>query len=153
MANIFDVQTIDQALMAEMTGHAARSERKRVHLLLHAGHGDQVQRLLIFMQVGTYVRPHRHPRQWEMLVLLQGRGDLLRFRDDGQLEGHIEMGARLPVVQIPAGAWHGFVVRAPDTVVMELKPGPYQPSEFADWAPPEGDPAASDFLETIGASQ
>jgi cupin fold WbuC family metalloprotein len=151
MADILQVQTIDQALMAEMTAHAAKSERKRVHLLLHAGHGDQVQRLLIFMQVGTYVRPHCHPTQWEMLVLLQGQGDLLRFGADGRLEGRIEMGPQLPVVQIPAGAWHGFVVRAPDTVVMELKPGPYQPSEFADWAPPEGDPEASRFLETIAA--
>jgi dTDP-4-dehydrorhamnose 3,5-epimerase-like enzyme len=59
------------------------------------------------------------------------------------------MSTETPVVQIPAGTWHGFVVLEPDTVVMELKPGPYRPSEFAGWAPPEGDPSATSFLSSL----
>ena len=151
MANINDFYSVGRDVIAEMARHAIKSERKRVHLLLHAGHGDQVQRLMIFMQPGTYVRPHHHGMQWEMLILIQGRGALLRFAADGEIVGRLEMSAHTPVVQIPAGTWHGFVVLEPDTVVMELKPGPYQPSEFAAWAPSEGDAGASCYLKSIGS--
>jgi cupin fold WbuC family metalloprotein len=151
MANINKLYSVDRTVITEMARHAIKSERKRVHLLLHAGHGDQVQRLMIFMQPGTYVRPHQHPQQWEMLILIQGRGALLTFCVEGEIVGRMEMSPETPVVQIPTGTWHGFVVLEPDTVVMELKPGPYQPSEFADWAPPEGDPNAPTFLRSLGS--
>jgi cupin fold WbuC family metalloprotein len=149
MANVNDFYSVDRVVIAEMARQAAKSQRKRVHLLLHAGHGDQVQRLMIFMQLGTYVRPHEHRQQWEMLILIQGRGALLRFSAEGEIVERLEMSAEAPVVQIPADTWHGFVVLEPDTVVMELKPGPYRPSEFADWAPPEGDPDAPAFLRSL----
>jgi cupin fold WbuC family metalloprotein len=136
MSNVDEFHAVDQAKIAEMARDAAQSERKRVHLLLHAGHHDQVQRLMIVMQPGTYVRPHYHSRQWEMLILLQGRGELLRFDADGGISDRLEMSPAAPVVQIPAGTPHGFVVLAPDTAVMEVKPGPYQPTEFAGWARP-----------------
>jgi cupin fold WbuC family metalloprotein len=149
IGNMSELQTVDRTTLAEMAGEAVQSERKRVHLLLHTGHGDQVQRLIIVMQPGTYVRPHHHPEQWEMLILLQGRGELLRFGADGEIVGRSEMSASASVVQIPVGMWHGFRVIEPGTAVMEVKPGPYRPSEFAEWAPPEGDARVPDFLRRI----
>jgi cupin fold WbuC family metalloprotein len=143
-------QVVDHSTLAEMANEATRSERKRVHLLLHEGHGDQVQRLIIVTQPGTYVRPHHHPEQWEMLVLLQGRGDLLRFEANGKIASRMEMSASAPVVQIPAGMWHGFWVAEPATAIMEVKPGPYRPSEFAEWAPAEGDARFAEFLRQLG---
>jgi cupin fold WbuC family metalloprotein len=149
IGNINELQTVNRTTLAEMAGEAIQSERKRVHLLLHAGHGDQVQRLIIVLQPGTYVRPHHHPEQWEMLILLQGRGELLRFGPAGEIVGRSEMSGLAPVVQIPVGMWHGFRVIEPGTAIMEVKPGPYRPSEFADWAPPEGDARVPDFLQQI----
>jgi cupin fold WbuC family metalloprotein len=149
MRKIDGFHSISRETIAALALQAVESERKRAHLLLHAGLDDQVQRLMIVMQPGTYVRPHHHSRQWEMLILLQGRGEVLRFSEDGKLLGGIEMNAGAPVVQIPMGAWHGFVVREPDTAVMEVKPGPYQPNEFADWALPEGDPRVPAFLQSM----
>jgi cupin fold WbuC family metalloprotein len=149
MSNIDEIQAVDRKTITEMARDAVESERKRDHLLLHAGHDDQVQRLIIVMQPGTYVRPHHHSLQWEMLILLQGRGELLRFSADGEVLSRLEMSTGAPVAQIPAGAWHGFMVLEPDTAVVEVKPGPYRPTEFADWAPPEGNPSASTFLRSL----
>src|SRR5246127_1899003 len=132
MRKIDGFHSISGKIIAGMALEAAKNERKRVHLLLHSGHDDQVQRLVIAMQPGTYVRPHHHSLQWEMLILLKGGGEVLRFSEDGKLLGRIGMNGGAPVVQIPIGAWHGFVVREPDTAVMEVKPGPYRPNEFAD---------------------
>jgi cupin fold WbuC family metalloprotein len=149
MKKLGEFQVVGNATLAEMATQAVRSERKRVHLLLHDGHGDQVQRLIIVMQVGTYVRPHHHPEQWEMLVLLQGRGDLLRFDGNGQIASRSEISASAQVAQIPAGMWHSFWVAEPGTAIMEVKPGPYRPSEFAAWAPPEGDGRVAEFLRQL----
>ena len=149
MSKIDGFHSISRETIAALALQAAESERKRAHLLLHAGHDDQVQRLVIVMQPGTYVRPHHHSLQWEMLILLGGRGEVLRFGEDGKLLGRVEMSAGAPVVQIPMGAWHSFVAREADTAVMEVKPGPYRPNEFADWAPPEGDPHVPEFVRSM----
>jgi len=126
---------------------AARSPRQRSHLLLHAGPNDQVQRLLIAAQPGTYVRPHRHPQQWEMLVLQSGRADILIFDETGRLLRRANLDRATPIAEIPMAEWHGCVVREPDTVIMEIKPGPYQANEFAQWAREEGHPEAASFVQ------
>jgi cupin fold WbuC family metalloprotein len=148
-ANSDEFQFVSRSTLDEMAREATQSERKRVHLLLHAGHSDQVQRLIIVTQPDTYVRPHCHPEQWEMLILLQGRGDLLRFDPDGQIAERAGISASAPVVQIPAGVWHSFWVLEPGTAIMEAKPGPYRPSEFAAWAPPEGDVGVAEYLRRL----
>jgi len=144
-----EFQLVSGRTLDDMARDAARSERKRVHLLLHDGHVDQVQRLVIVTQPGTYVRPHCHPEQWEMLVLLRGSGELLRFDADGGIASRAGLGAEAPVAQIPVGVWHGFWVREPGTAILEVKPGPYRPSEFAEWAPAEGDARVADYLRQL----
>jgi cupin fold WbuC family metalloprotein len=146
------IHLIEARAIARMVHEAANSPRKRVHLLLHDGPHDQVQRLLIVLQPGSYVRPHHHSQQWEMLVLQQGRGMLLNFSADGQLLARDEMSTAAPVAQIPIGVWHGFIVLDAATAVMEIKPGPYRPNEFAQWAPPEGDARAPAFINWAGSA-
>jgi hypothetical protein len=65
------------------------------------------------------------------------------------MTGRVAMNADAPVVQIAAGAWHGLFVRDNGTLLFEVKPGPYRPNEFADWAPPEGDAAVAPYLESL----
>jgi cupin fold WbuC family metalloprotein len=148
-ANSDEFQIVSGSTLDQMAREATQSERKRVHLLLHEGHGDQVQRLIIVTQPETYVRPHRHPEQWEMLVLLRGSGDLLQFDADGRIVSRASMSAQTPVAQIPMGIWHGFWVAEAGTAIMEVKPGPYRPSDFAEWAPPEGDVRVPEFLRQL----
>jgi cupin fold WbuC family metalloprotein len=148
-AQIPNIQAVGDNDLADLLGKAAAGERKRSHLLLHDGHDDQVQRLAIVLERGTYVRPHQHSEQWEMLALLRGRCDVLQFDPQGQLIGRVEMSAACPIVQIPVGTWHGCYVHENSTMLLEIKPGPYRPNEFADWAPPEGDPAVPRYLASL----
>jgi cupin fold WbuC family metalloprotein len=114
---------------------------------MHDGHDDQVQRLLIAAQPGTYVRPHLHSQSWELLALLRGAGRLFRFVDNGTLAGVTEMRVgEAALAQIAPGTPHGFAVTEPDTVLMEVKPGPYRPNEFLDWTAEEGTDEAADFV-------
>jgi cupin fold WbuC family metalloprotein len=132
-----------QALCAE----AASSPRARAHALWHADHGDPVQRLVMAMQPGTYVRPHRHasPDRWETLLALRGRVALITFDDSGTVTRRVELAPAGPaqVVELPAATWHTLVALERDSVLFEFKQGPYAPQEFAAWAPAEGDVAAA----------
>jgi cupin fold WbuC family metalloprotein len=137
---------IDNARLAQLAQDAAAAARRRSHILLHADHQDQVQRLLIGLEPDSYVRPHMHSVQWEMIVLLRGRLDLLIFDPQAQLVQRLGLAAASPVAQIPPATWHSGVALQPQTLVLEVKPGPYRPNEFAEWAPPEGDTAAAAFV-------
>src|SRR5215813_5004812 len=79
------LRIVDRSAIDRLAKEANASPRRRAHLLLHSGHDDQVQRLLIALQPGSYVRPHQHSQQWEMLVLHRGRLDVLAFTPDGAL--------------------------------------------------------------------
>jgi cupin fold WbuC family metalloprotein len=144
------VQTAD---LQSLLDQAARAPRGRSHLLLHDGPDDQVQRLLIAAKPGTYVRPHRHSEQWEMLVLQSGCADILIFNEAGELLSRSRLDRTTPIVQIGMSEWHGCVVHEPDTVVMEVKPGPYRPNEFADWAPEEGHESAAHFVQWVSGAK
>ena len=146
-------QLVGSEQLARLLETAAASTRKRSHLLLHADHQDPVQRLLIGLEPESYVRAHVHSEQWEMMVLLRGRFDFLIFNPQAELVQRLAMSVASPVAQIPRGIWHSGVALAPETLVLEVKPGPYRPNEFAPWAPEEGAPASSAFVHwAAGAS-
>jgi cupin fold WbuC family metalloprotein len=65
------IQVVDHKQIEELASQAKALPRKRAHLLLHHGPADPVQRLMIVLQPNSYVRPHHHSQQWEMLVLQQ----------------------------------------------------------------------------------
>lgn len=55
-------------------------------------------------------------------------------------------------VDIEPGIFHTFLILQPDTVMYEVKPGPYSPiddKDFATWAPREGDVAVAEYLAML----
>ena len=147
-----ELQLVGAAQFSDLTRQAAAASRKRSHLLLHAGRDDQVQRLIIAAQPGTYVRPHQHGSQWEMLILQSGCMDIVTFDAAGTVLSRITLSRTSPIVQIPRLVWHTSVVREPDTIIVEIKPGPYAPNKFAGWAPEEGSERAGPFLRWVASA-
>lgn len=147
--------------MAAMTAAAATAPRGRTHATLHDDLADPVQRVVIALQPGTYVRPHRHADGvWELFCLLDGALAVLALAEDGTVERRVELrpgGDR--IVQLPPGTWHTIVALEPDTVALETKPGPYRPTtdkDFAAWAPAEGEAGAATmvcWLETAAVGE
>jgi cupin fold WbuC family metalloprotein len=132
---------------------AGASPRLRRNLNLHPVLEDPVQRLFNAMEPGTYVRPHRHARTdgWELMLAVRGAFAILLFDDRGTVQERIDLSAAGGplAIEIPAHTWHAAVALAPETVMFEVKPGPYSAlddKDFAAWAPPEGDPASEAFV-------
>ena len=144
---------IDESLFQQLRRTAAESPRKRSHHNLHAELSEQVQRLCIGLEPGTYVRPHKHPEpyKWEMMLILSGSVVLLIFDDDGAVNRHIELSDQGPTkgIELPPNTWHTVFPCNGKAVIMEVKQGPFTPSvpeNFASWAPEEGSESVERFL-------
>ena len=137
---------------------AQLNPRKREILALHRGNTDALQRMLNAVQPGSYLRPHRHlcPPKAELLIILSGAMAFVSFLDDGSPDTqtfallHPTRGSL--AVDCREGIWHTFFALEPDTVVCEVKAGPYDPAagkEFAPWAPAEDEPGAASYLASL----
>jgi cupin fold WbuC family metalloprotein len=146
------LKIIDENFMNKMSLEAKASTRKRVHHNIHKTLDEQIHRLVIAAEPETYMRPHRHTDKWELLTLLRGSASIIIFNDNGTISSKITLsessdGAKS--LEIPAGLWHVFFVNDPDTILIEVKSGPYLPIEekdFANWAPPEN---TSNIVKTL----
>lgn len=136
------IKLITDSLLDATSDKAKQSTRLRMNFDLHDSTDEPVNRLLNAMEPGTYVRPHRHlsPEKAESCIVLRGSLDILIFDDEGRLIQRETVSPRngLYGFDIPPGIWHGLVVNVPDTVVYEVKTGPYTPvaeSDLAPWSP------------------
>jgi len=132
------------------------SPRKRMIYPIQRSQDDLVQRLINFLQPGTYIRPHYHPLKHatETIHVMQGSLVFFVFDDDGNLKDgyYVESGMAGSVIDIVPGVWHNFVVLSDDTVIIEFKKGPYDAATdkvFAEWAPEEDTPEAIEYLKML----
>jgi cupin fold WbuC family metalloprotein len=150
---IVNTETISDLLL-----RAAASPRKRMNHNLHPDLIDPINRFVNAGLAGTYIRPHRHRiGKWELMSVLQGAVDLVLFTGIGTVKSRLAIGSEtIAVAEIPGGAWHSFVFHKPSAVILEVKPGPYEPQndkEFAEWAPPEGHPTVTSFVGWLEKAQ
>jgi len=120
------------------------SPRKRFILPIHRTQDALVQRMLNFLQPGTYIRPHKHPRPGaiETIVVLSGHIRFFTYSEKGDvlMQCDLESGTSNCLIDIEDNVWHSFEVLSPDTLIIECKMGPYDANldkEFAPWSEPE----------------
>jgi cupin fold WbuC family metalloprotein len=145
------MKVVTEQDILDLLTQAASAPRKRINLNLHAAADDPINRFINAGIVGTYVRPHRHRiGRWELLSVLRGSVDVPIFTSEGELIDRWTLRAdHMCLAEIPGGDWHTVIFHAPAAVILEVKPGPYEPhfdKEFAEWAPAEGDSIAALFL-------
>jgi len=139
------MKLINQDLFSSLNKTAEKSSRRRAHFNLHPELSDPVQRLCIAINPGSYIRPHRHvsPDKWELFMVFQGSAAILMFGENGQIIERTVISAKGPTyaVEIPEKKWHTLVALEEQTILVEIKQGPYSPlsdKDFAPWAPEEG---------------
>lgn len=150
------MRVFSAAHLTELASRASASPRRRAHLNIHADASDLVQRFFVAVNRDSYVRPHRHLSKSELALVVRGGFDVLTFDDHGAVTATCSIGAGMPdlAFEMPRATWHTLLAREDGSIFLEIKEGPYDPataSEFAPWSPPEGAPAAADFLRQLRA--
>ena len=114
--------------------------------------------MLHAMNPGTFVQPHKHenPDKREIFLILQGRVLVVAFNYAGKITDHSILNTVTGNfgIEIPTGTWHTLIALEENSVVYEVKDGPYDPDDdkdFAAWAPAESDPEKhrKSYLNTI----
>lgn len=151
-----ELALVTDELIASALEHSRTSSRRRVILPFHKRESDPLHRMLNAVQPDSYIRPHRHldPPKSEAWILLRGSVAFFTFEDDGRVRECLRLkagSARFGVDLVP-GVYHSFVALEPDTVIYEVKTGPYTQATdkaFAPFAPEEGALEAAAYMQQL----
>jgi len=129
----------------ELKRLAIINPRKRIRLCTHESQNDQLHEMLIIHTKECYVRPHKHSGKVESISILEGKVDLILFRDDGSIMKVFEMGD--PTTGKPfyhrlnKPVYHMLIIKTDFLVFHEITEGPFIKSNtvFPEWAPVEYD--------------
>ncbi|MDU3157763.1 cupin fold metalloprotein, WbuC family [Hafnia alvei] len=142
--------------LKQQSAAAASAPRLRAHRNFHPELSDPVQRLAIAMEPGTYIRPHRHPHTFELLLPLRGRFVILNFDEQGVVTRRVVLGEECVALEMDAGTWHSVLSLDNGGVIFEVKHGGYQPvteQDSAPWAPAEGAAGTQELMAWYSQAQ
>jgi cupin fold WbuC family metalloprotein len=151
------VITIDQQQLDRLSDQARENPRLRKNLNIHPNDEFCCHRLLNAMEPDSYIRPHRHldPVKDETFVLIRGKIGVLMFDEQGSVtEKALLEPDGIVVLDIPHGRFHAAISLETGSIFFEAKAGPYIPisdAEKAGWAPEDGAPDTSAYLERLKA--
>lgn len=157
MATVFSKKIIADVINAsKITG------RRRLHRNLHSNYDSSCQVLLNCIQTDSYIRPHRHFKadKDEYLFALQGFFALITFNEYGVVSASTTFGSKSYLhlcdanwgVKIEPTEWHTVLALASNSVLLEIKEGPFvqtEAKEYASWSPSEGACGSSLWLEGL----
>ncbi|GEM_PF-58815 len=149
--------TVIGATLVQQAIAASRcNPRKRMILPFHKGPEAALHRMLNAVQPGSYIRPHRHllPPKPESIIVLQGAILCLVFGLEGDVQQVRTLAAGSGEFGFDSepGIYHSFLALCPDTVLFEVKPGPWAPDtdkDFAPWSPAADSPEVQDYLASL----
>ncbi len=143
---------IDKNFTGKYIEIAGKSSRRRTIYNFHKDLSDTLQRMLNIMNKDTYVQAHIHknPDKREVFIILKGKVLVIEFDDSGNVIDHILLNRELENYgcEITPGSWHTIICLEDNSVVYEVKDGPYiqeTDKQFAPWAPKEGDKSCMDY--------
>ena len=125
---------INSELLDSISEQAQNNDRRRMNFNFHTSPEAKSQRLLNVLEMDSVIPIHRHKNTAETYILLRGKirvefynenGDITELIDLDPITGHYG-------IDIPQGQWHSLKVLAPDSVIFEVKDGPYTPITAED---------------------
>ncbi len=126
--SIYDIETIKKKALC--------SDTRRARILLHDGHEDKVQEMVIAICKDSYVPPHRQTNLEKTYYIQEGQLEILFF-DENEIIKKILLGDDNKICRFNASVWHTVVAKTDLCVYSEVIAGPYKEgrTEFALWAP------------------
>ena len=120
---------INRELLDKVSSEAKRNQRLRMNFNFYDSLEAPSQRLLNALEPGTKIPIHRHLSTSETYVILRGKILLSLYDDNGQVIETVMLSPDTENIgyNIPKGQWHTLEVQSSNTVIFEVKDGPYQP--------------------------
>lgn len=130
------MKIIGKNIISKVHKQAVESPRLRMNFNIHETMEEDVHKLLNSLQPGTIMPIHRHlhPAKKETFVLLEGSLEVLKYNDDKSIADRYLMNHETGniICEIMPEEWHSFNVLEPNTLILEIKKGPYVPFQEID---------------------
>lgn len=130
------MKIIGENIISDIHQQAMDSPRLRMNYNIHESLDEDIHKLLNSLQVGTIMPIHRHlhPPKKETFVLLDGSLEVIKYNDNKSVAEKIVMSRNNGniICEIMPDEWHSFNVLEPNTLILEIKKGPYLPFQDID---------------------
>ena len=119
--------------------------RQRIRLCMHKNPDEIIHEMIIVLSKGTYVRPHKHMNKCESFHIIEGKGNVFLFSDEGEVKNVVQLGNYQSqgsfYCRIPQDTYHNLVTMSDYLVFIETTLGPFrnQDTIYPLWAPKEKD--------------
>ena len=125
---------INDELLNRISAKAKQSPRLRMNYNLHDSLDAKAQRLLNALEPSTILPVHRHEHTAETYIILRGKIKIIFYNDDKTVKDTfiVSQSTNNYGVHIPINQWHTLEVLESDTVIFEVKDGPYIPLQEND---------------------
>ncbi|MBT5549674.1 MAG: cupin fold metalloprotein, WbuC family [Nitrospina sp.] len=147
-----EIVRFDSRAVAFIRERALQNLRGRARICAHKKTTDSLHEMLIGIRSDSYIRPHRHEEKIESFHLVEGAADIVILTDDGDISDLIKLGPdKNFYYRLDLHRYHTLLINSPVLVIHEITNGPFDPTkcDFASFSPPEGDPAAIDYIEKL----
>lgn len=118
---------INKHLLDKVSVQAKESERLRMNYNFHDRLDAKAQRLLNAMEPGTELAIHRHQNTAETYMVIRGSIKVIYYNEKKEVIDTFIIDPKKDEygIHIPIGQWHTLEVLEKDTVIFEVKDGPY----------------------------
>lgn len=125
---------INSELLDFISEKARNNERLRMNFNFHTSPEAKSQRLLNAIEMDSVIPIHRHKNTAETYILLRGKIRIEFYNENGDITELFDLDPTAGDygINIPQGQWHSLEVLAPDSVIFEVKDGPYTPITAKD---------------------
>ena len=144
------IKDFSTEFLDNLSSSAFLSPRGRKNFNLRLDYSESCQRLFNAIGIESYSPPHRHfqdPKE-ETLIEVKGIFALIIFDEAGEIrriskfgtEKFLSQGVDNVGVELSPDAWHTVLALVEDSIILEVKSGPFIASaakEIASWAPAE----------------
>ena len=131
------MKLITEDLLNHVSSQAEQSPRLRMNYNFHESLNAPIQRMLNALEIGTALPIHRHRHTAETYLLIRGRIRVIFYCEDGtETESFVlDPSTGNYGIHIPMTQWHSLDVLESNSVIFEVKDGPYAPLEPEDMLP------------------
>ncbi len=151
-----DIEVLRQAVR--------KTPKGRARINAHPGSDDELHEMIIAIEPGSYICPHKHPGKSESFHIIEGQVDIVVFSEAGNIERIVSLaakGGRHPFYyRMSTPHFHTLIIRSDLLVVHEITNGPFLPTGtiYAAFAPEEDDSAKAavfqaDLVKRVAAIQ
>ena len=121
------MKIINESLLNGVSAQAKASPRLRMNYNFHQSLDDKCHRMLNAVEPGTDIPIHRHPTKDESFVVLRGKVRSTTYNDDGSVIESVVLSQEdgLYGVDIPKNVWHTLQSLESNSVIFEVKEGPF----------------------------